>query len=105
MFKTYLEPLPYGQVGHTARVAFALPGNNGHQLAHSGSGRCCQYGHRLLAVGLGLADTPKANHGLVHLYSQFLFCLMALFLRPLRFQLYVQSLLLGLDDVLTLSYD
>jgi hypothetical protein len=69
MFKTYLEPLPYGQVGHTARVAFALPGNNGHQLAHSRSGRCCQYGHRLLAVGLGLADTPKANHGLVHLYS------------------------------------
>jgi hypothetical protein len=73
MFKTYLEPLPYGQVGHTARVAFALPGNNGHQLAHSRSGRCCQYGHRLLAVGLGLADTPKANHGLVHIYSQFLF--------------------------------
>jgi hypothetical protein len=30
---------------------------------------------------------------------------MALFMRPLRFQLYVQSPLLVLDDALTLSYD
>ncbi len=29
--------------------------------------------HRLLAVGLGLADTPKANHGSVHLNCHVLF--------------------------------
>ena len=40
-YKTYLEPLSFGQVSHTTCAALALPGNNGHQLAHPGSGRCC----------------------------------------------------------------
>jgi hypothetical protein len=65
--QAYLESLPYGQVGDTARSSLALPCNNGYQLAHPGSGRCRQHRHRLMAVGLGLEDTAETDHGLAHL--------------------------------------
>jgi len=41
--QAYLESLPYGQVGDTARPSLALSCNNGYQLAHPGSRRCRQY--------------------------------------------------------------
>ena len=65
--QAYLESLPYGQVGDTARSSLALPCNNGYQLAHTGSGRCRQYRHRLMVVGLGFEDTAETDYGSAHL--------------------------------------
>jgi len=61
--QAYLESLPYGQVGDTARSSLALPCNNGYQLAHPRPGYCRQHWHRLMVMGLGLEDPAETDHG------------------------------------------